>query len=132
LLYLQRLFLPLPMENETKLFGIRAVLEAIENKQTLDKVWIIKESKGDLMRQLLKSLEKNNISYAWVPAEKFIKYQNKNHQGVMAQIAPISFISIENLVENTLEDTNQHPLFIISIGFPMHVILVQFSEQLHV
>jgi 23S rRNA (guanosine2251-2'-O)-methyltransferase len=101
------------MENETKLFGIRAVLEAIENKQTLDKVWVINESKGELMRQLLKSLDQNGIPFAWVPAEKFFKYQNKNHQGVMAQIAPVSFVSIETLVENALESSDQHPLFII-------------------
>lgn len=101
------------MENETKLFGIRAVIEAIDNKQTLDKVWIIKESKGELMRQLLKLLEKNEIPFSWVPSEKFIKYQNKNHQGVMAQIAPVSFVSLENLVENTIENEQQPPLFII-------------------
>ena len=101
------------MENTWQLFGIRAVLEAIENKQTLDKVWIVKESRGDLMSQLLKALDKNDISYSWVPVDKFRKYQDKNHQGVMAQIAPIDFVSIEVLVEMALEKEQATPLFII-------------------
>lgn len=99
------------MENQT-IFGIRAILEAIENEVTLDKVFLLKESQGTLMRQLLHQLKQNGINFQFVPEEKFYKFKDKNHQGAMAQIAPVNFWDLEMLVEKVMAEESK-PLFLL-------------------
>lgn len=99
------------MENQT-IFGIRAILEAIENELTIDKVFLLKESQGTLMRQLLHQLKQNGINFQFVPEEKFYKFKDKNHQGAMAQIAPVNFWDLETLVEKVINEESS-PLFLL-------------------
>lgn len=99
------------MENQT-IFGIRAILEAIENEITLDKVFLLKESQGTLMRQLLHQLKQKGVNFQFVPEEKFYKFKDKNHQGAMAQIAPVNFWDLEMLVEKVMAEES-NPLFLL-------------------
>ena len=100
------------MENNQQIFGIRAIIEALEAGQTIDKVFIQNELQGDLAKQLLRALKKHQINFSYVPVEKLAKFDAKNHQGAMAQIAPISFVELEDLVEKTLEKSTK-PLFLL-------------------
>lgn len=101
------------MQNEHQIFGIRAIIEAINAGKEIDKVFIQKEAQGDLMQDLLKTLKRNNVNFSYVPIEKLNKLtKNNNHQGAVATIAPISFVSLETLIEGVLEQ-KQNPLFLI-------------------
>ncbi len=101
------------MQNEHQIFGIRAVIEAINAGKEIDKVFIQKEAQGDLMQELMKTLKKNNVNFSYVPVEKLNKLSKfNNHQGAVASIAPIKFVSIETLVEGVLEQ-KEKPLFLI-------------------
>lgn len=100
------------MQNSENIFGVRAILEAIQAKTTIDKVYIQKDSNSDLMKTLLNTLNRERISYSQVPVEKLNKLTAGNHQGAVATIAPIDFLSLENLVEKSLERTST-PLFLI-------------------
>ena len=101
------------MQNEHQIFGIRAVIEAINAGKEIDKVFIQKEAHGDLMQELLKTLKKNNINFSYVPVEKLNKLSKfNNHQGAVASIAPVKFVSLETLVEGVLEQ-KENPLFLI-------------------
>lgn len=103
------------MEKENIIFGIRAVIEAINSGAEVDKVFIQKESQGNLMKELFGVLKKNNISFNYVPVEKLNRYTANNHQGVVATIAPIKFYSIEQLLEEVSEKTEK-PLFLVLDG----------------
>jgi len=101
------------MQNEHQIFGIRAVIEAIQAGKEIDKVFIQKEAQGDLMQELLKTLKKRNINFSYVPVEKLNKLSKfNNHQGAVASIAPIAFVTMEQLVEGILEK-KENPLFLI-------------------
>ena len=101
------------MQNEQFIFGIRAVVEAITAGENIDKVFIQKEAKGELMQELLKTLKKNNVNFSYVPLEKLNKLSRfNNHQGAVASIAPVRFLTIEELVEGTLAQ-KETPLFLI-------------------
>jgi 23S rRNA (guanosine2251-2'-O)-methyltransferase len=43
------------MEKEHLIFGIRAIIEAIQSGKEVDKVFIQKEISGELMKDLIKS-----------------------------------------------------------------------------
>jgi 23S rRNA (guanosine2251-2'-O)-methyltransferase len=100
------------MEKENLIFGIRAIIEAIQAGSEIDKVFLQKDAQGDLMKNLMLALKKNQINFSYVPVEKLNRLTAKNHQGAVATIAPISFISLENLVSETLEKKG-NPLFVI-------------------
>lgn len=100
------------MEKDNQIFGIRAILEAIHAKKEIDKIFVQKDAQGDLMQELLKTLKKNNINFSYVPIEKLNRLTSNNHQGAVATIAPISFVSLENLVERVTEN-KKTPLFLI-------------------
>jgi 23S rRNA (guanosine2251-2'-O)-methyltransferase len=100
------------MQNKSQIFGIRAIIEAINSGETVDKVFIQKGLQGELFSELDTLLRKNNISRSYVPIEKLNRLTKKNHQGVIANISPIEYQDFENLVINTIE-SGTTPLFLI-------------------
>lgn len=100
------------MEKEHQIFGIRAIIEAIQAGKEVDKVFLQKDAQGDLMKDLMKVMKRNNVNFSYVPVEKLNRLTPNNHQGAVATIAPISFITLETLVEEVLE-SSKTPLFLI-------------------
>ncbi len=102
------------MEIKTsKIFGLRAVIEAINSESSIDKVFIQKETSGHLMNELMTLIKTNKIAFSYVPVEKLDKLSKyNNHQGAVAQIAPINFHDLDTLVEATLEK-QENPLFLL-------------------
>lgn len=100
------------MEKVTQIYGIRAVIEAINSGEAIDKVFMQKGLKGDLFRELEGILRKNGVNTAYVPIEKLNRLSKNNHQGVIANISPISFYTIENLVEE-VQSKKKTPLFLL-------------------
>ena len=101
------------MQNEHQIFGIRAIIEAINAGKEIDKVFIQKEAQGELMQELMKTMKKGNINFSYVPVEKLNKLSKfNNHQGAVASIAPIKFVELEGLIE-TISESEKTPLILI-------------------
>jgi 23S rRNA (guanosine2251-2'-O)-methyltransferase len=100
------------MEQETKIYGLRAVIEAINANKTIDKVFIQKGLKGDLFQELETLLRKQGINVSYVPVEKLNRLTHNNHQGVVASISPIDFYDLDNLVLQVIE-SGKTPLFLL-------------------
>ncbi len=100
------------MEKENRIFGIRAIIEAINSGAVIDKVFIQNESQGELMKELIKALKQKGINFSYVPAEKINRMTTQNHQGAVATISPVRFWSLEEMVETVLAK-NENPLFLI-------------------
>lgn len=100
------------MEKENQIFGIRAIIEAIQAGASVDKVYIQKEATGELMKDLMKVMKRGNVKFSYVPVEKLNRLTPNNHQGAVATISPISFYDIETLI-NTVTESGKTPLFLI-------------------
>ncbi len=100
------------MYKETQVYGIRAILEAIKSKESIDKIFIQRGLKGELYHELEGLIRKNHISSSYVPIEKLNRLTNNNHQGVVATISPITLVNLEKLVENILA-VKETPLFLL-------------------
>ena len=100
------------MEKEHLIFGIRAIIEAIQAGKEVDKVFIQKEISGELMKDLMKVMKRANVNFSYVPVEKLNRLTPNNHQGAVASISPIGFIDLEHLVEATVA-SGKLPLFLI-------------------
>ena len=100
-------------QETTNIFGIRAIIEAIEAGSTLNKVYLQKGLRGDLFYQLDKLIKQHKISTSLVPVEKLDRLsKNNNHQGAVAQISPIEFYDLEKIIEKTVEE-DKTPLFLL-------------------
>jgi len=84
-------------KEQTLIYGIRSVKEAIESEKSLNRVYIQRGLKGASAFDLIKTLNKKEIEISYVPIEKINRFTHKNHQGVVATIAPIKFLSIDQL-----------------------------------
>lgn len=100
------------MEKTTQIYGIRAIIEAINANEALDKIFVQKGLKGDLFRELENLARKKGISISYVPVEKLNRLTKNNHQGVVANISPITFHNFEELVEAVIEK-KETPLFLL-------------------
>ena len=68
--------------------------------------------RGPLFSELEQLCRKERLNVSYVPSEKLNRLTKENHQGAVAQIAPIKFWNIEELVEN-IPSKNKVPLFLI-------------------
>lgn len=100
------------MKDTTQIFGLRAVIEAINANETIDKVFLQKGLKGELFNELEALLRQKGINSSYVPVEKLNRLTKNNHQGVVAQISPISFYDLDELVIKTIE-SGATPLFLL-------------------
>jgi len=103
-----------PSEKEM-IFGLRAVLEAIDAGKVLDKVLLRRDMSSAIGKELIAKLENTQTQIQKVPLEKLNQYTDKNHQGVIAFISPIEFYPLENMVQS-LYDAGKVPLLIALDG----------------
>lgn len=86
------------------IFGIRALIEAIEAGKEIDKILLRRDMTSELSRELFKKLDGMNVPVQKVPVEKLNKITMKNHQGVIAFIAPVSYQRIEDIIPGIYEE----------------------------
>ena len=92
------------MDKNQYIFGIRAVIEAIEAGKEIDKILIKKDLSGELVNELFALIRERGIVNQHVPVERINRITRKNHQGVVAMLAAVSYNSLENLVPQLYED----------------------------
>jgi 23S rRNA (guanosine2251-2'-O)-methyltransferase len=97
---------------DNNIFGLRPVIEAIKAGKEIDRVFVKNGLNGVLATELFHEIKKRNISMQYVPVEKLDKLCNKNHQGVIAVISPVSYHDLEEIVEKAL-NSGKVPLLVI-------------------
>ena len=88
---------------EDLIFGIRSVIEAINQGKTINKILLQKGLTGELIKELLILVNKENIVVQKVPVQKLNHMVKKNHQGVIAMISPVAYHQIDWLVQQVYE-----------------------------
>ncbi len=103
------------MDKSDYIFGIRAVIEAIEAGKSIDKVLVRRDFTGDLARELYAKIKEYDIVMQRVPVEKLNRITMKNHQGAIALLSPVEYQKLENLVPIFYEE-GRNPLVIVLDG----------------
>ncbi len=97
------------------IYGIRAIIEAIDSGKSIDKIWLLKGSQSKLFDQLLYVIRKKNIAFSFVPKERLDRFSSKNHQGAVARVAALETKEMEPLVELIMKN-KENPLFVLLDG----------------
>lgn len=103
------------MEKSDYIFGIRAILEAIESGKTIDKVLVRREIGGDLAKELIAKTHEYGIPMQRVPIERLNRITMKNHQGAIAILSPVGYHNLDNVIPQLYED-GKTPLCLVLDG----------------
>ena len=102
-------------EKTEMIFGVRAVIEAIQAGKEIDKILVKRDIQSDLSKELFAVLKGTLIPVQRVPVERINKITRKNHQGVVAFISAITYQKTEDLVPFLFEE-GKNPLLIMLDG----------------
>lgn len=104
------------MEKTDYIFGLRAIIEAIDAGRNIDKVLLRKDlAGGELSRELLGKIKEYGIVTQRVPVEKLNRITMKNHQGAIALLSPVAYSRLENIVPLLYEE-GRTPLLLLLDG----------------
>lgn len=96
------------------IFGIRPVAEAIEAGKQIERIYMRKGADGQLINDLKDLCYRHRLHIQEVPVEKLNRLTRGNHQGVVAQIAAIEYVPVEDIFERVPDD--ETPLIVIFDG----------------
>ncbi|MBE8719203.1 23S rRNA (guanosine(2251)-2'-O)-methyltransferase RlmB [Sphingobacterium pedocola] len=102
-------------ESNQMVFGIRAVIEAIDSGKEIESLFVQRGLSGSLFLELKSLLKEHNLGYQQVPIEKLNRITGKNHQGVIAVISPIVYHQIEDLLP-TIYEKGEVPFLLMLDG----------------
>ena len=97
------------------IFGVRAVLEALEAGKEVDKILVKRDIQSDLSRELFAALKGRTIPVLRVPVEKLNRITRKNHQGVIAYMSAVEYARVDTLVP-TLYEEGKTPFLVLLDG----------------
>ena len=92
------------MEKSEYIFGIRAVMEAIEAGKDIDRIMVKKDLSNELANELFAVAKQYDVPIRRVPLEKINRISRKNHQGVIAILSQVTYNKLENLVPMLYEE----------------------------
>ncbi|HOH96271.1 MAG TPA: RNA methyltransferase substrate-binding domain-containing protein, partial [Candidatus Enterocola sp.] len=97
------------------IFGLRAIIEAIEAGKEIDKILLKKDMQSDLAKELFAAVKGRNIPVVRVPVERIDRITKKNHQGAIAFISPITYQRITDIIPS-LYEAGKSPLIVVLDG----------------
>jgi 23S rRNA (guanosine2251-2'-O)-methyltransferase len=103
------------IDKSEMIFGVRAVIEAIEAGKEIDKILVKRDLQSDLSKELFEALKGRFIVVQRVPVERINRITRKNHQGVVAFISAVAYQKLSSIVPTLYED-GKTPLIVVLDG----------------
>jgi 23S rRNA (guanosine2251-2'-O)-methyltransferase len=105
---------PRPKKN-TLIVGRSKVIEALQQGKQLERIYLVGTIHGDVVDQIKKLAEENQVPINKVPVEKLNGFNVSNHEGCVAVISKIQYQDLQQLISFVV-DKGEVPLFIILDG----------------
>ncbi|MCM1265038.1 MAG: 23S rRNA (guanosine(2251)-2'-O)-methyltransferase RlmB [Candidatus Gastranaerophilales bacterium] len=103
----KRIEKPVQIDVDDIVYGKNSVIEALSGERQINKVLISKTNHSDNKIEQIKELaQRRGIVFQFVGKEKFAPYNGLNHQGVIAQVAPIEYVELEDFIEKHKENAS--------------------------
>jgi 23S rRNA (guanosine2251-2'-O)-methyltransferase len=102
-------------KKSTLIIGRNKVIEAIQQGKQLERIFLVSTVHGELVDQINKLAEENQIPVNKVPVEKLNSFNVSNHEGCVAVISKIQYQNLQEIISFVV-DKGQTPLFLILDG----------------
>lgn len=97
---------------ETLIFGVRAIEEALKAHKEIEKILIATQAEGPQYAAMFTMARTRNIPVQRVPREKLDREANGNHQGVVAYLSAVVYQPLDEVIAHCFE-TGKDPFIII-------------------
>jgi 23S rRNA (guanosine2251-2'-O)-methyltransferase len=98
--------------NTQPIFGIKPIIEAIDAGKPIDRLFIQKGLKSPHFSPLWDRIKAQKIPFRYVPMDRLRRITTKNHQGVVAFLAPVALATVHQVVPSIFE-AGADPLLLI-------------------
>ena len=98
------------------IYGKHPVLEAFEGELSVEKVFLLEGTHGELEKEMRHACKKAGVPMLFVPRERLnILTKNANHQGVVALVSSVTYHTLEEVHSSVLE-RGEVPLYLLLDG----------------
>ena len=91
-------------KNPNLIYGIRPVMEAINENKDIDKILLQKGAHSDMFRELFQLVRERNIPFQYVPVERLNRFTGGNHQGVVCFMSSVEYQSVYDIIPSIYEE----------------------------
>lgn len=103
------------IDNTQYIYGIHAVLEAIDAGKDIDKILLSKTLKPETAQEIIEQARALRIPVQRVPVQKIDRITRRNHQGVLALMAAVTYYRVEDLIPQFF-DEGDNPFIVVLDG----------------
>ena len=97
------------------IYGIHAVLEALDAAKDIDKILLSKTLKPETVQEISEKARALRVPVQRVPVQKIDRITRRNHQGVLAMMAAVTYYRVEDLVPRLFDD-GENPFVVVLDG----------------
>jgi 23S rRNA (guanosine2251-2'-O)-methyltransferase len=95
--------------------GREAVMDALQNGQQLDKIYLDNKALGDDIHEIKRLAGQHGVPVNFVPVAKLNGFNISDHEGCVAQIARVHYHNLQEIISHVVE-RGEAPLFLILDG----------------
>lgn len=103
------------MKKSSLIIGRQPLVESLQAGRAIDKILLQKGSSGDALYTIRELAKKGNIPIQYVPVEKLNSITRTNHQGVIAFVALVQYMDLQQVIDHVVSN-GETPLFVILDG----------------
>ena len=97
------------------IYGIHAVLEALDAGKDIDKILLSKTFNDETAKEIFEQARALGVPVQRVPVQKIDRITRRNHQGVLAMMAAVTYYRLEDVVPQ-LFDEGENPFIVVLDG----------------
>ena len=97
------------------IYGIHAVLEAIDAGKDIDKILLSKTLNDETAKEITDRARQLKVPVQRVPVQKIDRITRRNHQGVVAMMAAVTYYRVEDVVPQLFYN-GENPFIVVLDG----------------
>lgn len=97
------------------IIGRKAVIEAMQTGKQLERIYLQGTVHGEIIDEIKKLAEKNQVPINKVPVEKLNNFNVSNHEGCIALISKVQYQNLQDVISFVVEK-GETPLFLVLDG----------------
>lgn len=103
------------IKNSSIIIGRQPLVEALQFGKAVDKILLQKNANGEVVQQIRALSREHNIPIQLVPVEKLNGLTKANHQGVIAFVALVQYLDLQQVIDHVVSNGDV-PLFLMLDG----------------
>lgn len=105
----------MPVKQSSLIIGRQPLAEALQSGKAIDKILLQKNAGGDVISLIRSLAREHNVPIQLVPIEKLNGMTKANHQGVLALVARVQYMDLQQVIDHVVSN-GETPLFLMLDG----------------